>query len=142
MAQLNPPRLRVGGLSGEVYIVTHGKEITNDKGTFLDATRKYKATDDFKDVALELGWQSPDDPLRAQVLELALRLADVHATIEGMTSGLDEDQMEAIEGLFPHGGFFSVVDYALRGDPGHGDEEEAEERRQKALDQHHEYLGL
>lgn len=59
MAQLNPPRIRVGGISKEVYVVTHGREIKNDKGTFLDATRKYKATADFEDVAKELGWTPP-----------------------------------------------------------------------------------
>lgn len=59
MAQLNPPLLRVGGLSGDVYIVTHGKEVRNDKGTYIDATRKYKATGEFEAVAKELGWTPP-----------------------------------------------------------------------------------
>lgn len=63
MAQLNPPRIRVGGLSKEVYVVTHGKEvktvIEGKERVYLDATRKYKATDDFEDVAKELGWTPP-----------------------------------------------------------------------------------
>lgn len=55
MAQLNPPRIRVGGLSRDVYIVTHGRE----KDGVLEATRKYTATADFEDVARELGWSPP-----------------------------------------------------------------------------------
>lgn len=63
MAQLPRPRIRVGGLSGKVYVVTHGKEVKNEKGTFLDATRKYDATADFEDVARELGWTPPAGPV-------------------------------------------------------------------------------
>ena len=59
MAQLPRPRLRVGGLSRKIFIVTHGKEIKNDKGIFLEASRKYDATADFEDVARELGWSPP-----------------------------------------------------------------------------------
>lgn len=59
MAQLPKPRIRVGGLSQKVYVVTHGKEIKNDKGTFLEASRKYDATADFEDAARELGWSPP-----------------------------------------------------------------------------------
>lgn len=59
MAQLPKPRIRLGGLSGKVYVVTHGKEVTNAKGTFLEASRKYDATADFEDVAGELGWSPP-----------------------------------------------------------------------------------
>lgn len=55
MAQLNPPRIRVGGLSKDVYVVTHGTE----KDGVLTATRKYKANADFVDVAHELGWAPP-----------------------------------------------------------------------------------
>jgi hypothetical protein len=57
MAQLNPPRIRVGGLSRDVYVVTHGHE----RGGVLEATRKYKATADFEDVARELGWLPPEE---------------------------------------------------------------------------------
>lgn len=59
MPQLNPPRIRVGGLSGDVYVVTHGKEVKGQNGVYLEATRKYKATTDFEDVARELGWTPP-----------------------------------------------------------------------------------
>lgn len=59
MPALPRPRIRVGGLSQKVYIVTHGKEIKNEKGVFLEASRKYDATADFEDVARELGWSPP-----------------------------------------------------------------------------------
>lgn len=73
MAQLPKPRIRVGGLSQKVYVVTHGKEIKNDKGTFLEASRKYDATADFEDVARELGWAMP---AAREALEHALKEAE------------------------------------------------------------------
>lgn len=59
MPQLPRPRIRIGGLSGNVYVVTHGKEIKNSKGTFLEASRKYDATADFEDVCREKGYAAP-----------------------------------------------------------------------------------
>lgn len=55
MAQLDPPRLRVGYLSGEVYVITHGKV----EGDTLVASRKHEVTDQFEAVAKELGWTPP-----------------------------------------------------------------------------------
>jgi hypothetical protein len=56
--QLKHPRLIKGhGASTKVYIVTHGREL---EGLPLDPTRKYLATEDFEQVALELGWSRPD----------------------------------------------------------------------------------
>lgn len=54
--ELDPPQLRVGGLSNAVYVVTHGKQ----KGNTLIASQKYDVTDQFEAVAKELGWFSPD----------------------------------------------------------------------------------
>ena len=55
MPVLPKPRIRVGGLSRDVYVVTHGKE----ENGVLVATRKYAATADFEDCARELGWSPP-----------------------------------------------------------------------------------
>lgn len=59
MAQLKRPVLRVGGISSKVYVVTHGKVTSSGEKTYLDATRKYDVTNDFEDVAKELGWNPP-----------------------------------------------------------------------------------
>lgn len=55
MPALPRPRIRVGGLSSDVYVVTHGKE----ENGVLTATRKFTATADFEDVCREKGYSAP-----------------------------------------------------------------------------------
>jgi hypothetical protein len=60
MAQFDPPQIRVGGLSGRVQCITHGKEIdlpNGEKG--IESSRKYDVHDQFETVARELGWSPP-----------------------------------------------------------------------------------
>lgn len=57
MAKLDPPQLRIGPLSGAVYVVTHGKY--SEDGRFLDASRKYDVTGQFEALARERGWTPP-----------------------------------------------------------------------------------
>lgn len=73
MPALPRPRIRVGGLSQKVYIVTHGKEIKNEKGVFLEASRKYDATADFEDCCREIGWSPPS---MRRAVEFALERAE------------------------------------------------------------------
>lgn len=57
--QLKRPRLIKGhGASTKVYIATHGHEL---EGLPLNPTRKYLATDNFEQVALEMGWSPPEE---------------------------------------------------------------------------------
>lgn len=58
MPSLDPPQLRTGGLSGRVYVITHGRYL--DGGKHLEATRKYDVTDQFEALAKERGWQPPN----------------------------------------------------------------------------------
>ena len=57
--RFDPPRLRIGGLSGRVQVITHGKEIDLPKGKGIEASKKYDVHDQFETVARELGW-TPD----------------------------------------------------------------------------------
>lgn len=50
--KLDPPQLLVGGLSGAIYVVTHGKM----EGYAFLASRKYDVTKQFVKVAAELGY--------------------------------------------------------------------------------------
>jgi hypothetical protein len=54
--KFDPPQLRVGGLSGNVYVITHGKEIDTPSGPGIEASRKYDVTEQFEAVAREKGW--------------------------------------------------------------------------------------
>ncbi len=58
--KLDPPQLLVGGLSGAVYVVTHGKT----EGRALIASRKYDVTEQFEKVATELGYSKGADDAR------------------------------------------------------------------------------
>ncbi len=58
MAKLDPPLLRVGGLSKAVYVITHGK--VEGETLTLIASRKHDVTDQFEAVARELGWTPPE----------------------------------------------------------------------------------
>jgi len=59
--KLDPPRLRTGGLSGRVLLITHGRYLNG--GETLEATRKYDVTEQFEALARERGWtQQPPEP--------------------------------------------------------------------------------
>ena len=53
--KFDPPRLTEGPLSGNVYVVTHGKEYPNPNpnvaGTIIEASVKYDVTDQFEALA-------------------------------------------------------------------------------------------
>lgn len=53
--KLDPPRLSIGGLSGRVYVTTHGKiiEVTEDGRELIESTVKYDVTDQFDALAAE-----------------------------------------------------------------------------------------
>lgn len=57
--RFDPPQIRVGELSGRVYVITHGKEVNTPTGPGIEASRKYDVTDQFESVAAELGWTAP-----------------------------------------------------------------------------------
>jgi hypothetical protein len=59
--KFDPPQLRVGGLSGRVYVITHGKEIQTANGPGIEASRKYDVTEQFEAVAREKGWGLPEE---------------------------------------------------------------------------------
>lgn len=61
--KFDPPRLTQGGLSGAVFVVTHGKIRTEEKGVeLIEATTKYDVTTQFDVLAIERGRQA--DPER------------------------------------------------------------------------------
>lgn len=48
MAKLDPPRLSVGGLSGRVYVTTHGKILGEKDGReLIQSSVKYDVTEQF-----------------------------------------------------------------------------------------------
>ncbi len=52
--KLDPPRLSVGGLSGRVYVTTHGKIIGEMDGReLIESSVKYDVTDQFDALAAE-----------------------------------------------------------------------------------------
>jgi hypothetical protein len=80
----------------------------------------------------------------ARRIEVELRLADVHALVEhtmkrDADGDVDEDWMEGVEQELG-GGFFSSLDHALRGDPGHGDRTEMAVARRQAHVKYRDYL--
>lgn len=82
----------------------------------------------------------------ARRIEVELRLADVYLTLQEYIQrdedgDVDEDSMERVEAELG-GGFFSVLDHALRGDPGHGDRSEWAVRRRRAHVKHRDYLDF
>lgn len=60
MAKLDPPRLSVGGLSGRVYVTTHGKIIGRRDGReLIESSVKYDVTEQFDTLAAERCGASP-----------------------------------------------------------------------------------
>lgn len=56
--KFNPPRLSVGGLSGRVYVTTHGKIVGEKDGReLIESTIKYDVTDQFEALAEQRGWK-------------------------------------------------------------------------------------
>lgn len=51
--KFDPPQIRVGGLSGRVYVITHGKEVETPNGPCIEASRKYDVTDQLAAAAAE-----------------------------------------------------------------------------------------
>jgi hypothetical protein len=54
MPKFDPPRLSIGGLSGRVYVTTHGRIIGEKEGReLIESTVKYDVTDQFDALAAE-----------------------------------------------------------------------------------------
>lgn len=54
MAKFDPPRLSVGGLSGRVYVTTHGRIIGEQDGReLIESSVKYDVTEQFDALASE-----------------------------------------------------------------------------------------
>lgn len=55
MAKFDPPRLSIGGLSGRVYVTTHGKILgVDDRGReLIQSSVKYDVTEQFDALAVE-----------------------------------------------------------------------------------------
>lgn len=89
--QLPRPLLVKGdGASSKVYIVTHGIEIADRPVT---PTRKYLATDDFAQVARELGFVSSTSAL-------AVKFGSIARHVDEYLNGLGhEADIAAIKGL-------------------------------------------
>lgn len=75
----------------------------------------------------------------ARRIEVELRLADVYGLLRETLGKADDAWIELIEGRLG-AGFFSQMDHALRGDPGHGEPSEMAMRRRRAHLEHRDYL--
>jgi hypothetical protein len=61
--KLDPPRLSIGGLSGRVYVTTHGQIVGHEGGReLIQSEVKYDVTEQFYALADDLLTRQPDGP--------------------------------------------------------------------------------